>query len=321
MKLSVIVPTFRRVDSLLRCLDGLRQQTRPADELLIIIRDSDQDSSDALAHLPPWPEMKVIRCIESGQVIQLNAGLDAVTGDIVAITDDDAVPRPDWLLTIEAHFVAQPDLGGVGGRDYVEENGKKLVGDKPMVGTIQWFGRVVGNHHLGSRLVPSVDCLKGVNMSYRMSAVGDIRFDTALRGKGAQTGNDWAFSMAIHKRGWRLLYDPAVAVDHYPAVRHDADQRGAPTLQAIEDSAFNVYLSLFQHLRRGMRRRAALTWARLVGIENNPGVVRGLIYSFKRDQFGKQKRQASKRAWKAAQCDYDLLRQEDPARQRSKLRF
>lgn len=299
MKLSVVVPTYRRTDSLEQCLHGLQRQTRPAEEVLVVIREDDEESSSVLMRWASWPELKVVRSQRGGQVAQLNKGLDVLTGDVVAFTDDDAIPHSDWLARIEEHFIAQPDLGGVGGRDHVEENGQKLVGNKSIVGTVQWFGRIAGNHHIGGRLVRTVDCLKGVNMSFRIAAVGSMRFDVDLRGTGAQTCNDWAFSLAVKKQGWRLLYDPAVAVDHFPAVRFDDDQRNAPTLQAVEDSAYNEHLSLWRHMQPGPRKMAALCWAWLIGIRNNPGALRGFISLLKRDPNGTQLRQASRRAWKA----------------------
>jgi len=88
---------------------------------------------------------------------------------------------------------------------------------------VHWFGRVIGNHHLGVG-EPRETCCKGVNMNYRRAAIANLRFDQRLWGPGAQAHNDMAFSLAV-RRGWKLIYDPRVAVDHYPAQRFDEDQR------------------------------------------------------------------------------------------------
>ena len=299
MRISVVIPTYRRPDSLYRCLVGLTLQTRPADEVLVVSQRDDEETHNVLAEFQQWTALKAVSQARTGAVNQYNAGLDRCLGDVIAITDDDSVPRPDWLTRIEHHFMADSTLGGVGGRDFVYEKGKLLCGNAHKVGVVQWFGRIVGNHHVGSR-VQEVDILKGVNMSFRNTAIGQTRFDTDLRGKGAQTCLDMAFSFSIKRRGWRLLFDPEVAVDHFPASRFDPDQRGAPSLVAIEENAFNFYLTLRRHLRPGGHRHMALCWAWLIGVERTPGIVRGFCSRARGDTMGISARSAAVRAWRSA---------------------
>ena len=91
----------------------------------------------------------------------LNAGLAHCTGDVLAITDDDAAPRSHWLARIEGHFASDPKIGAVGGRDWIYHDGVVELGDSTVVGRILWFGRVVGNHHRGVGPARDVDLLKG----------------------------------------------------------------------------------------------------------------------------------------------------------------
>lgn len=292
-----MIPTYRRAASLEQCLRGLQAQLRAADEVIVVMQPDDEETLRLLRRLEGWKPLRLIRHSGGGAVGQYNAGLKACEGDIIAITDDDAVPRPEWLQQIESYFATNPDLGGLGGRDVVQEDGVLLEGNANTVGTVQWFGRVIGNHHIGTRLNPSVDVLKGVNMSFRLSAIGDLVFDRDLRGQGAQTCLDMAFSMGVKRRGWRLLYDPEVAVDHFPAKRFDADQRKAPSLQAKEDNAHNFYLTIRRYMEPGWRKRMALLWAFLIGTKSVPGLLRGLAA---RDVLGIEARGAARRAWNAA---------------------
>ena len=41
INITVIVPTYRRPKDLARCLEALKQQTRQADEVLVVVRDTD----------------------------------------------------------------------------------------------------------------------------------------------------------------------------------------------------------------------------------------------------------------------------------------
>jgi hypothetical protein len=205
-------------------------------------------------------------------VAALNRGLDVVAGDVVAITDDDAAPRADWLQRIEAAFAADASLGALGGRDWVHEAGRTLVGERLRVGLLLFSGKVIGNHHLGAGAAREVDLLKGANMSYRRAAIGMLRFDRRLRGSGAQVHNDMAFSLSVKRAGWKLVYDPLVAVDHFPAPRPGDDPRNAQTLDALRNAAYNLHLILRSHLSP-LHRMAAWWWYALVGTRVYPGLL------------------------------------------------
>lgn len=273
MFISVFVPTYRRSKDLANCLNALKQQRRPADEVLLAVRDSDLETCQFLESFDVNPlPLRVITVTIPGQVAALNAGLDSAKGDIIAITDDDAVPHLDWLERIETHFITDERVGGVGGRDWLYSGSKLQAGSRKTVGKIQWFGRVIGNHHLGTGQPREVDVLKGANMSYRMTAVEDLRFDDRLRGQGAQVHNDLNFSIAVKHKGWKLIYDPAVAVDHYPGERFDEDLRYQFSSLAKSDAAYNEALTLFFYLPP-LQKRVYLLWSVLIGTSTYPGIA------------------------------------------------
>jgi len=280
MKLTVIVPTYRRPKDLHRCLIALTQQSRMADEVIVVAREEDAETKALLADFPEIGvlPLNVVIVEIPGQVAALNAGLDAASGDAICITDDDAAPRAQWLARIEAHFVSDKRVGGVGGRDWMTLSQGMLTGQRDLVGKIQSFGRIIGNHHLGFGAPRKVEILKGANMSYRAEAIRDLRFDTTLRGRGAQVHNDMGFSLSVLRKGWDLLYDPLVEVDHYPAERFDEDGREVKETVALENAAYNLHWVVLHHLT-GSRRMRFLGWMYFVGTRDSPGllhVLRGL---------------------------------------------
>jgi cellulose synthase/poly-beta-1,6-N-acetylglucosamine synthase-like glycosyltransferase len=282
MKITVLVPTFRRPDDLTRCLAALERQHRAPDEVVVVARPDDHATHACLdAYLAGHVAIKrlplVVAPVEvPGQVAALNRGLDAATGDVIAITDDDAAPHADWVARIEAHFAADPKLGALGGRDWVHEKGGVLNGSRERVGKLMRSGKLIGNHHLGVGDAREVDMLKGANMSYRRAAIRALRFDTRLRGAGAQVHNDMAFSMSVKRAGWKLIYDPHVAVDHFPAERHDDDRRDAQTMAAIGNAAYNLHLILRAHLTP-LHRETAWWWYALIGTRAYPGFAHALL--------------------------------------------
>lgn len=278
MKLTVLIPTYRRPDDLARCLKSLQRQARAPEQVLVIVRSDDYATHAVLAE-PAVRGSLPLDCVAievKGLVAALNRGLDVATGEIVAITDDDAAPRPDWLERIEAAFAADPKLGAIGGRDWVHERGRVLDGQREYVGKVSATGKVIGNHHLGIGHAREVDLLKGVNMSYRRKAIEGVRFDERLRGSGAQVHNDMAFSLRVKRAGWKLIYDPAIAVDHYPAPRIGDDQRTAQSSTAMRNASYNLHLTLREFLPPA-RRAVAWWWYMLVGTRLYPGLLHPLL--------------------------------------------
>lgn len=312
MKISVLVPTFRRPDDLERCLAALSVQTLVADEVIVIARREDMPTVSVLER---WRAVKAVRGLrvawvgEPGQVAANNCGLREAQGELVLITDDDAAPHTDWIERIHAHFARDPQLGGVGGRDFVHERGALLTGDVRKVGLLSWYGRTIGNHHLGSGAPREVQILKGVNMAWRRDAIEGLRFDTRLRGAGAQVHNDLAFSLAVRKRGWKLLYDPAVRVDHFPAERGDSDQRFVLNETAYFNAAYNYRFVVREHLS-APGRIAFVAFLSLVGTRADPGLTRAALLAMQGQGWG----QSFYKAWISARATWAVFRDADRRR-------
>ena len=302
MKITVVVPTYRRPKDLARCLYALQQQTRLADEVLIVVRDTDAETWTFLATFnPDFLPLNTVTVKVPGVVAAMNAGLNSAKGEVIAFTDDDAAPHTDWLARIETHFLSDSNVGGVGGRDWVYHGTQLEDGVREVVGRVQWFGRVIGEHHLGVGEPREVDVLKGVNMSFRRSAIAGMDFDERMRGTGAQVHFELAFSLGLKRAGWKLIYDPTVAVDHYPAQRFDEDQRNTFNDIALINSVHNETLVLLEHFPTA-QRTGFLLWATLVGTRDSLGFLQWLRFLPKERGLAGQKLIASLRGrWQAWQ--------------------
>ena len=300
LTISVVIPSYRRPKDLARCLDALKKQKRPADEIFVVVRDTDTETWTFVQTLnPEFLPLRTAPVSVSGVVAAMNAGMDAACGDIIAFTDDDAAPHTDWLERIEAHFLSDTNIGGVGGRDWVYHGTQLEEGEREVVGQVQWFGRVIGEHHLGVGEAREVDVLKGVNMSFRRSAIDQMHFDTRMRGTGAQVHFELAFSLALKRAGWKLIYDPKVAVDHFPAQRFDEDQRHRFNDIALLNAVHNETLVLLENLP-STRRTAFAIWATFVGTRDAPGFLQWLRFLPKEGTLAGQKLVASLRGrWQA----------------------
>src|SRR5919199_1033676 len=105
LRASVVVPTFRRPESLSRCLAALCAQAFDPAAYEVIVAD-DAASDEARRVVRCWAERAAARGLAlryvpvtgaHGPAAARNAGWRAAHGPIIAFTDDDCVPTPDWL--------------------------------------------------------------------------------------------------------------------------------------------------------------------------------------------------------------------------------
>jgi glycosyltransferase involved in cell wall biosynthesis len=265
--ITVVVPTYRRSDQLLRCLAALERQSLQPAQVLVVVRGDDDETRAALARYDgAVPE--VVQVERPGQTHALNSALRRAIGEVVAFTDDDAQPRPDWLERLAVHY-SDPLVGGAGGKVIVPGLTERASRQTIPVGHVSAIGRPHGNHHLGDGPARDVQWLKGVNMSYRREL---CVFDESLRGPGAQVANDSDVALRCHAAGWRIVYEPAAAVDHFAGPRFDGDGRKHQTRDATFDAVFNETLVLLRWLT-GRRRWTTFAYLLLAGVPRGLGPV------------------------------------------------
>jgi hypothetical protein len=78
-------------------------------------------------------------------------------------------------------------------------------------------------------------------------------------------------ALAVKRRGWRVLYDPAVAVDHYEADRPTGDPRFATDARVAAERAHNQTYVAVRYLppRRAL---VHVAFVYLVGTTVAPGL-------------------------------------------------
>jgi glycosyltransferase involved in cell wall biosynthesis len=168
------------------------------------------------------------------------------------------------------HF-RDPGVGGVGGRDIVQDEKHSKLPLTTDVGRIGRWGKMRGNHHLGTGPARDVMVLKGANMAFRREA---IALPEGLRGSGAQVHFEVAMCLWARARNWRLVYDPSALVDHYIGPRFGADRRDRPEPGAVRDAAYNYVAALLGEHPELFWSRAA--YGLLVGDRGAPGLARAL---------------------------------------------
>lgn len=97
MRVSVVIPVRNNAVGLRLCLQALEKQTFPRQSFEIVVVDN--DSTDALGEVKKqFPQARWLFDAGSGSYSARNCGLKEAHGEIVAFTDSDCQPSPEWLV-------------------------------------------------------------------------------------------------------------------------------------------------------------------------------------------------------------------------------
>lgn len=109
--ISVVVPTYNRVDRLERVLDRLAVQTvDPSTFEVIVVSDGSTDGTDAYLTRPDLPvEVTAVHQRNGGAGAARNRGVAEAKSDLVLFLDDDVLPAPDLIAE---HLAAHEQEGG-----------------------------------------------------------------------------------------------------------------------------------------------------------------------------------------------------------------
>jgi GT2 family glycosyltransferase len=268
MAVEIVIPTYNRPDKLRECLIHLARLDGGPYPTTVVDDGSDHPLDTVCADFGDW--VSLVRQENAGPGAARNAGARAVGDvDLIAFTDDDCRPRPDWLVRLVA---AQ---GGVP---------RRLVGG------------AVENALAGNVFSSASQALCSFLYEYYQSHGSAMTFFTtnnmccrrddflALGGfdqNFAIASEDRDFSLRWRDAGGQLGYEPGAIIDHAHDLsfgqfwrQHSNYGRGARTLHRTMDSrgdarpkieALAFYLGMVSYpLRRRLRR--PLTQMFLVGL-------------------------------------------------------
>jgi hypothetical protein len=143
---------------------------------------------------------------EGGSVFDTcSIALRATRGEVVALTEDHAIPREGWIPAIRRAHAAHPEAAAIGGAIESGASGQ---------GLIEWasYFTTQGKHMapLGNRVVPMTS--NDANVSYKRSALEEIAPD---EGSGFMA---ILYNRRLAEQGKILRVDDSIVVDHMETV-------------------------------------------------------------------------------------------------------
>lgn len=216
-EISVVIPTYNRLDTLAHVIPTLLAQDLPAEryELLVCDSNSTDGTREYLAGISEQhPNVRHLPGAYTGRAMARNAGISAAQGEVVLFNDSDILASPDLLSQHLNHHREERNLAVVGlevqvkdlddyafKRDHPEERGFL---HKPTRKQLPWLYFLTGNAS-----VRRDDLLR----------VGS--FDESFTGYGHE---DLELGYRLEKAGIRILYEPNAVNYHCQDVPHD-DQK------------------------------------------------------------------------------------------------
>jgi cellulose synthase/poly-beta-1,6-N-acetylglucosamine synthase-like glycosyltransferase len=115
--LSVVVPCLDEVERIRAKIDNLREAEYPRDRLELVFVDGGSTDGTVEEIRNAASRGVALRLVEApvrGKILQINAVLPSLQGEIVVATDVDAQLRPDALQWLAAELASSPGTGLVG---------------------------------------------------------------------------------------------------------------------------------------------------------------------------------------------------------------
>jgi GT2 family glycosyltransferase len=217
---TVIVATRHRAASLGRCLTTLADLDYPDFEIVVVDNGPSDDTRDAVAQHGGARYLVEER---PGASRARNRGLSAATGQIIAVTDDDAVVDRDWLRGLVAGFARAENVACVTGlvlpasldtdaERWFEEYGGFNKGYQPRLFDLHTKGDGIGP------LYPYTAGLfgSGNNVAFRADVLRSLGgYDVALGpGTPTKSAEELDLFLGLLMAGYRIAYEPSAVVKH-----------------------------------------------------------------------------------------------------------
>jgi glycosyltransferase involved in cell wall biosynthesis len=222
--ISVIIATHNRSVLLATTLDAIARQHWPRESMEVIVADNGStDNTAAVVEAARAAGLPVRYLFEQrpGKSHAVNAALALSRGDLIAFTDDDVQPEPDWLDAL-AHAVGRAGVDFVAGRILP-------IWECPPPGWLSpALNGVLAVPDNGTAPLPIAAGTSGVmpigaNMAVRsdvIAKIGGLRTDLGKLEGTLRTGEDHEFFLRLVHSGYRGTYEPSALVRHLvPASR------------------------------------------------------------------------------------------------------
>jgi GT2 family glycosyltransferase len=203
---TIAICTRNRTDDLRRCLDALMQLPDNGQEILVV--DNAPSNEDTLELVKQYPRVRYVREPRPGLNIARNRALKEASHEVVAFTDDDAVPDKYWLQALLKNYTRERVVCVTGITMPLELETEGQEAFERYNPFNKGFSRKLYDSLHDPLSTGNVGA--GANMSFRRSVIDLVgEFDEALdAGTITQSGGDHEYFTRILRAGYYIIYEP-----------------------------------------------------------------------------------------------------------------
>lgn len=203
---TIAICTRNRTDDLRRCLEALMQLPDDGQEILVI--DNCPSNDDSMKLVSEYPKARYVREPRPGLNIARNRALKEAMNEVVAFTDDDAVPDKNWLRALLKNYTRERVVCVTGMTMPLELETEGQEAFERYNPFNKGFYRKLYDSLHNPLSTGSVGA--GANMSFRRSVINLVgEFDEALdAGTVTQSGGDHEYFTRILRAGYYIIYEP-----------------------------------------------------------------------------------------------------------------
>jgi glycosyltransferase involved in cell wall biosynthesis len=217
---SVVIATRNRHALLATTLDALAVQEWPCERFEVIVADNGSTDDtprvvESASRRRGGPLMRYLFVSEPGKSAAVNQALAMAAGDLIALTDDDVRPEPDWLPRLAQAF-DETGADFVAGRVRPAWEAPPPAWLSPAI-----YGVLAIPDNGDERLAITADDHHvvpiGANMAVRRTVIeqiGGLRADLGKLDGSLRTGEDHEFFLRMLHSGLVGVYEPAAVVHH-----------------------------------------------------------------------------------------------------------
>ena len=199
--ISVIIPVFNDTKRLKSCLSALAKQTYPQElsEIIVVDNNSDENIAEITKQFK-----QVILTTESkrSSYAARNQGIKVARGELLAFTDSDCLPNPDWLEKGISHLLSKPNCGAIAGKIELYYQNK----DRPNAAEI--FDKIVNLQQ--EKYVEE----KHYGATANLFTFKRVFQDVGLFNADLKSGGDADWGNRVFARGYEIIYADNVLVLH-----------------------------------------------------------------------------------------------------------
>lgn len=227
-RISIIIPTFNRADTLEAAIDSIYRQNVADFEVLVVDNGPSTDRTPEL--LTQYDERVThITTSEQGCIVARNIGAEAANADLLLTIDDDVEFLDETTLERLTAVFDDSDVGIVGGIELPEPD-YEPDGETPpsRVGTVEEDGHLDTSYEaLVGHGRTELDHVRSAFMCIRgeaFEAVGGFDRTYDARGLGFRYETD--LCLRIKASGYSIVVDPDLQIWHKGAARARGFDRG-----------------------------------------------------------------------------------------------